>query len=67
MERTAAEYRVGENLRETRGQKVKARIATWEAFASTAKFRSRWSLSLVSSFVLLIEILCNVMGATANS
>ncbi len=49
---------VGENLPETRGRKVKARIATRgrEAFASTAKFHSGWSLSLVSSFALLMAI-----------
>jgi len=56
MERTATAQRVGKHLPETRGRKVKARIATREAFASTAKFHSGWSLSLVSSFALLVAI-----------
>jgi hypothetical protein len=56
MERTATASRVGENLPKTRGRKVKARIATREAFASTAKFHSGWSLSLASSFALLMAI-----------
>jgi len=57
MERTATASAGRENLPETRCRKSKKRgISTREAFASTAKFHSGWSLSLVSSVALLMAI-----------